>query len=214
MNQHKPIFCYVSEEYLDFLRYGYKQEKKIMLHSLDKYNIKKFVFGVILDLELTNGIKYFSPVSSIKNKETKILVNSELNDFYSKFLYPIKTKSKKYVNGEIKNVKQINSFIRFDYMFPVPEEELFSVDFNTRPDKDFILQEYKYCTSKRAIEEMRELSRIVYNKTTLKQDKYNIHCCNFTELEKKYHKWIKGHVSDYDKKIYKKMREEEITTFK
>lgn len=214
MKLNKPKFCYISEEYLDFLRYGYKQEKKIMLHSLNKYSIRKFVFGVILDLELTNNIKYFSPVSSIQNKEDKMLIDGELNQFYSKFLYPIKTKSKKYINGTRKNIKQINSFVRFDYMFPVPDTEIISIDFNTRFDKDFILQEYKYCTSKLAIEEMTKLSKEVYEKTIFKKDKYNIHCCNFLELEKKYNKWIKGYVSEFDKKIYREMREKETSNFK
>ncbi|WP_294379086.1 type III toxin-antitoxin system ToxN/AbiQ family toxin [uncultured Clostridium sp.] len=124
----KLKFYTVDKPYLDFLQYKEKSKRgftRVPNHDYDTN--EKFVCGVVFEI---NNRKYYAPMSSYTKKQNEnILIEDK--------------------HGDVK------SSIRFNYMFPVPDECLEYKDFNIKPDsmsedkynkyKSLLNIEYEFC---------------------------------------------------------------------
>lgn len=166
-------FYFINEDYLNFLR---QYENKIMYGS-SNYDGDKFTLGVIIKV---NSIKYYAPVSSIKNYQLKDTLN--LNKEAKKVCYPI--------IGEHNGKDKILSTIRLDFMFPVPNTEITKLIIKNIDSKKRMLvkKEYEYIKEKQ--EEISEKANSIYNKAIKPTHFLHEKCCNFKLLEEKHQEWV------------------------
>ncbi|VYU68152.1 type III toxin-antitoxin system ToxN/AbiQ family toxin [Clostridium butyricum] len=165
-------FYTVDKKYLDFLQAKEKEERgftKVPNHDYDTN--EKFVCGVVFDI---NNRKYYAPVSSYKKKQDENIL--------------IKDK-----HGDVK------SSIRFNYMFPVPDEYLKYKDFNIKPDgvdnekylKDKSLWEIEYDFCKKNETKILNKAKQTYKKVTKKLKPSLIeNSCDFILLERAMDEYI------------------------
>ena len=124
---------------------------------------QKFLCGIVLSI---NSANYYVPVSSYKlKKPDNFLIFAD--------------------NGEVV------SSLRFNYMFPVPEEALSKRIINTEPDlkyKALLSQELRYCI--RNQEEIWHLAERTYKRVLLgKNPGLVFNSCDFHLLEEKCAEW-------------------------
>lgn len=151
-------FYLINDEYLDFLR---TFDSKIMNGSNNYKDFSKFTVGIVFSL---NNIKYYAPISSVK--PTQLETPTSIKKHFKKTCLPI------FVNNHGQQV--IVSLIRLDFMFPVPDNEVELLVFNSIQD-DIIRK-----------------SNYIYKSAINPSHFFNKICCNFKLLEAKYQDWIKG----------------------
>ena len=116
-------FYYIDEEYIRFLQ-QYEKEKRgvTKIPNIRYTNRNKFAFGVVMQV---NGMNYYVPVSSFdKKQEANILIR---------------------VPGDEKEVK---GTLRFNYMFPVPDEcieRLVIKEVKDEKYRSLLNKEYQFC---------------------------------------------------------------------
>lgn len=170
-------FYLINDEYLDFLR---TFDSKIMNGSNNYKDFSKFTVGIVFSL---NNIKYYAPISSVK--PTQLETPTSIKKHFKKTCLPI------FVNNHGQQV--IVSLIRLDFMFPVPDNEVELLVFNSIQDekyKNFIKQEYSYILSIQ--DDIIRKSNYIYKSAINPSHFFNKICCNFKLLEAKYQDWIKG----------------------
>ena len=127
----------------------------------------KFVCGVVKKI---NGFKYFAPITSYHTQKSENICIPSPDD------------AKKYISS-----------IRFNYMFPVPDEYIFPFNFSQIDDlnyKKLVEYEYKFLKSKelQVFAKADDTYRKVISPTGHANLKYN--SCDFLLLEQKCLEYI------------------------
>lgn len=173
-------FYHPNKEYLDYLRK--KADYRIM--NTEGYHHPKFVFGILFEIF---GYQYYVPVSSVK--ENYLEKDGTLKAKYKKFCIPIIGTDKK-KDGVTEN--KILGFLRFNYMFPIPKEEITELNFDEIKDlnyKNLLQKEYLFC--KTNFELIQKKAESVYEIGKNPKHFLNSVCCNFPLIETEYINWIK-----------------------
>lgn len=174
-------FFHPNEKYLDYLR---EFEPKIM--STKGYSHPKFVFGIVFE---ALGYPYYVPVSSVK--ELKHLEsNGKLKPKYKKTCLAIYGS---YKTKEGEKREKVLALLRFDYMFPIPQEETLEVKIDEIDEisyKNLIQKEYLFCKTNGDLISKKALS--IYEKAKHPTHYLNGICCDFSLLEVEYSNWIKN----------------------
>ncbi|MDO4395806.1 MAG: type III toxin-antitoxin system ToxN/AbiQ family toxin [Clostridia bacterium] len=156
-------FYYVDQEYMEFLQNFEKVKRGFTKVPNTQYaEHSKFVLGVVLKIEDFN---YYVPVSSFdKKQEANILIR---------------------ITGDIVEVK---GSLRFNYMFPVPDEFLEKVVINDIEDDKYralLYKEYRFC--KESAEKIQKKANKIYIMvTTNRKPLLTDNSCDFKLLEQGY----------------------------
>lgn len=175
-------FWYPNESYVEYLR---QFESGILNLKDDDYKVPKFCIGTVLKV---NEINYFAPISGIKEeKQLSKFDNLSLNDFFSKFCFPIKT--------DRFGPDRIVSTVKFNYMFPVHHKDLEYVNTKKFPEYKFttgyqklVVSEFNFCERHKS--QIKEMAKKVYDNAISKTDDFDKYCLDFKLLEVKYDEWI------------------------
>lgn len=165
-------FYDVNIDYVNFLK---RKEKEVRgftkIPDIEYENNNKFLCGVVMKV---NGINYFAPVSSNKQKfATSIMITDK--------------------KGEIK------SSIRLSFMFPIPKSLVTLKDFSKLSESDYslVIKEAKFC--KKNSEKIEALAKKIYSKynkysefeeKTEYQHNFLKNCGDFKLYEKTYNLYI------------------------
>lgn len=160
-------FYKVKEEYIQFLQ-NYEKEKRgvTKVPNLRYSDRNKFVFGTVLTIR---DIYYYVSVSSFdKKQEGNILIK---------------------IPGDRKEVK---GSLRFNYMFPVPNECLERIvikDIQDEKYRDLLNKEYQFC--KCNADKIQKKANKIYE-MVIKNSKQVLtdNSCDFKILEQGYQKYI------------------------
>lgn len=160
-------FYYVNLNYANYLQ---AYEKKIRgftrVPNILYKGCSKFVFGVVLKIGQFN---YYVPVSSYKIKqESNILIKIEADS------------------------EKIKGTLRFNYMFPVPDNCLTKIDIKEIKDKKYrslVNKEFEFCMNN--ICKIKKKAELVY-KLVVKDKKKTlvVNSCDFKVLESAYLEYI------------------------
>lgn len=156
----KINFFTVDLEYIDFLKKAETDIRGFSRVPNMEYrpeNKPKFVCGPVL---CVNGVNYYVPVSSYNKKQPDNFVVRAANG-------------------------QTAGTLRFNYMFPVPDEALTLRSIQDEPDrayKTLLAQQLRYCIKYKNI--IRKFAIRTYERVLLGQDpKLMVNSCNFLLLE-------------------------------
>lgn len=166
-------FYYIDEEYIRFLQ-QYEKEKRgvTKIPNIRYTNRNKFAFGVVMQV---NGMNYYVPVSSFdKKQEANILIR---------------------VPGDEKEVK---GTLRFNYMFPVPDEcieRLVIKEVKDEKYRSLLNKEYQFCVDN--AEHIQKKAKKIYEMVTSNRKQVlTDNSCAFHILETGYQEYIKKHMKD------------------
>lgn len=170
----KIQFYYVKDEYMDFIQNFEKQNRGFVCVPNMKYaNKDKFVFGAVLNV---NGISYFVPVSTKRNKNEQYNLN-------------IKTKDK---------FNPVKASLRFQFMFPVPHNCLIKQNKNETyinsdaEYKGLVAKELAFCRkNKDKIEKMAQKTYDDFCNGKVRKAESNF--CDFLLLEQAYIEFCKNY---------------------
>lgn len=160
-------FYYVNLNYANYLQ---AYEKKIRgftrVPNILYKGCSKFVFGVVLKIGQFN---YYVPVSSYKIKqESNILIKIEADS------------------------EKIKGTLRFNYMFPVPDNCLTKIDIKEIKDKKYrslVNKEFEFCMNN--IFKIKKKAELVYKLVTKDKKKtLVVNSCDFKVLESAYLEYI------------------------
>jgi protein AbiQ len=174
-------FYYPNKEYLDYLRK--KADNRIM--NVEGYCHSKFIFGILFEIF---DYQYYVPVSSVK--ETYLEKDGTLKSKYKKFCIPIIGTNKR-EDGTSEG--KILALLRFNYMFPVPKEEVNELNFDEVKDlnyKNLLQKEYLFC--KTNFEQIQKKAKSVYKIGKNPKHFLSSACCNFSLIETEYMNWLKN----------------------
>lgn len=178
-------FWYINKSYIDFLRENVTD--KIMHWDSPNYNHPKYCLGVVFKI---NGLNYFAPISSIKEKQLSDQDGLFLNDYFEKLSFPIQV--------EHLHHGRIVASIKFNYMFPIHHADCCYVNTGKFSEygfensyKIFVDKQYSYCLKHR--DSIRKMASEVYNKAVNRIDNFHNHCLDFLLIEQAYQEWIKNH---------------------
>ena len=159
----KLLFYEIEEKYIDFL----SQFSEHLFHNAkNSQTYSRKYIGILFEID---GIKYFAPLSSFKQKHKRL---SETVDFI-----------------KIGDMAVIN----LNNMFPVPEDSYFLKNPNTEHNQQYrTLLNNEIRIIRQKTKQIISNSKIVYNHkmTTDGKSKLSQRCNDFKLLEKKYNEWI------------------------
>lgn len=147
----------------DYVKYLKKEETSkrgfTKVPNIEYENEKKMICGVVLEI---NSFKYYVPVSSYKIKQNNnILIVLEDDDF-----------------------NKVKGSLRFNYMFPVPDELVKVRDFSKENHQraEFLRRQWVFCNS--ILDEIYDMAKktyddVVNNKDTILKN----NACDFKILE-------------------------------
>lgn len=156
-------FYYVDSKYIDYIKKVEIESRGFTTVPNVNYNSRdKFVYGAVLNI---NNHKYYVPVSSYSKKQQDNVL--------------LKIKSKK-------QLKVVGS-LRFNYMFPVPDECLTKMNYNENGmDKariTLVAKEYLFCKINHSV--IVKTARKTYNRVINKVSEELVkNSCDFHLLEK------------------------------
>ena len=142
------VFYIVSDEYIAYLS---KIESHVMKNKPDERTYHRKYVGILTEI---NGLKYFVPMSSPKDKDYE---NGKIRKNNLTTIY-MRSKEKLY------------GTLRFNSMIPVPSSELTDYKINDEGDfsyKMLMLAEYNFCKDNR--EKIEKLQRICMKKNATQQ---------------------------------------------
>ncbi|MDR1245873.1 MAG: type III toxin-antitoxin system ToxN/AbiQ family toxin [Clostridiales Family XIII bacterium] len=159
---NKLNFYTVDLEYVDFLKKAEYEKRGFSRVPNMEYSNKhkpKFLCGIVLQI---TGIGYYVPVTSYKEqKPDNFLIKAD--------------------NG------QTVSSLRFNYMFPIPEELAFVRNISDESDhiyRALLSQELRYCIKNQEL--IQRLAERTYKRVLLgKNQGLILNSCDFPLLEKK-----------------------------
>lgn len=166
-------FCYINEKYSNFLQ-KYEKEKRgiTRVPNIRYVDRDKFAFGAVMKV---NGMNYYVSVSSFdKKQEANILIR---------------------VPGDEKEVK---GSLRFNYMFPVPDECVEKLVIKNVKDEKYRLllnKEYQFCIDN-AEKIQKKANKIYEMVTTNRKQILTDNSCAFHILELGYREYMKKYVKD------------------
>ena len=137
------IFYIVSDEYIEYLS---KIETHVMKNKPDERTYHRKYVGILTEI---NGLKYFVPMSSPKQKDYK---NGKIKKHNLTTIY-------------MRNKDKLYGTLRFNSMIPVPASELSEYKINDEGDfsyKMLMLAEYNYCKDNR--EKIEKTAKNLYEK--------------------------------------------------
>lgn len=153
-------FYDIDKEYVKYLQEGERNERGFTRVPNIEYprNLPKFTCGVVLDV---HGYKYYVPVSSYKmQKPDNILINIE-SERYNK----------------------VKGSLRFNYMFPVPDECINERIIADDPNKILLNLEWKFCNENETC--IRNKAKQTYSKVINKVNPSIVNnSCDFKLLER------------------------------
>ena len=164
-------FYLVNEEYNEFLQRFEKEKRGVTkVPNIHYTNRNKFAFGAVMQV---NGMNYYVSVSSFdKKQEANILIR---------------------VPGDKKEVK---GSLRFNYMFPVPDECIEKLIIKDVKDEKYRLllnKEYRFCMNN--IEQIQKKANKIYEMvTTNSKQTLTDNSCSFLILEAGCQEYIKKYL--------------------
>lgn len=153
-------FYDIDKDYVRYLQEGEKKERGFTRVPDVEYpgKLPKFTCGVVLDIR---GYKYYVPVSSYKISQPDNILIDISTERYNK----------------------VKGSLRFNYMFPVPDNCIKERIIATDPNKRLLNLEWNFCNSNEG--HIRNKARQTYSKVV---NKVNINIvnnsCDFLLLEK------------------------------
>jgi len=174
MRSNFATFYDVDPQYINYLK---QIDPHIM--NVEYANRNKFVYGVVL--ETSDKVKYYVPVSHYSaNKENNILIKIE----------------------DHKRIVTVGS-LRFNYMFPVPEFCLSSINFknsnhfDTDEERIKVEKEYRYIKKVIGIRNIQKMAKLTYDMVVnYTNTELTNNSCNFKILEKAYWEYIRLNASE------------------
>ena len=162
-------FYYINEKYNQFLQEYEKEKRGVTKVPNIRYTDRnKFAFGAVMRI---NGMNYYVSISSFdKKQEANILIR---------------------IPGDEKEVK---GSLRFNYMFPVPDECIEKIIIKDIKDEKYRLllnKEYKFCIDN-AERIQKKANKIYEMVTTNRKQILTDNSCAFNILEAGYKEYVKN----------------------
>ena len=169
-------FYYVDEEYIRFLQKYEKGKRGITKVPNIRYTERnKFAFGAVMQV---NGMNYYVSVSSFnKKQEANILIRVP------------------------KDEKEIKGSLRFNYMFPVPDDCIEKLVINEVKDKKYrslLYKEYQFCMAH--AEQIQKKANKIYEMVIANRKQIlTDNSCAFRILEEGCQEYIKKYLNNNEK---------------
>ena len=162
-------FYHINEKYNQFLQEYEKEKRGVTKVPNIRYTDRnKFAFGAVMRI---NGMNYYVSISSFdKKQEANILIR---------------------IPGDEKEVK---GSLRFNYMFPVPDECIEKIIIKDIKDEKYRLllnKEYKFCIDN-AERIQKKANKIYEMVTTNRKQILTDNSCAFNILEAGYKEYVKN----------------------
>lgn len=162
-------FYHINEKYNQFLQEYEKEKRGVTKVPNIRYTDRnKFAFGAVMRI---NGMNYYVSVSSFdKKQEANILIR---------------------IPGDEKEVK---GSLRFNYMFPVPDECIEKIIIKDIKDEKYRLllnKEYQFCIDN-AERIQKKANKIYEMVTTNRKQILTDNSCAFNILEAGYKEYVKN----------------------
>ncbi|MEG2800140.1 MAG: type III toxin-antitoxin system ToxN/AbiQ family toxin [Erysipelotrichaceae bacterium] len=169
---------------IDYIKYLNSFDHEVYLNKKrHDYENKPYIGIIVFD----NGINYFVPLTSAKQKHLKLKnTGKDYLIIYENITRDEIHKNDIYMELPNAQIKKLISVVDFRKAIPVPDDSFFEIDIRKHKDRDLLAKEYAFCASKKETIISKTKSVIRFQKTT---GDVLFAYCNFNLLETKMLEW-------------------------